>query len=80
VIKVEEVQAAVTLVSTVFPQAMAAYQILKAIWMATNPGKTEADYLAYLQTASQQNLDDASAILKAHGYVPDGAGGWKPGA
>lgn len=67
---------ALALVSTVLPQAMAAYSILKLIWLRTNPGKTEADFLSYLEQASQLNVDETEAILKADGYVQDGKGGW----
>lgn len=58
--------------------ALTAYNALKGIWMGLNPGKTEADYLAYLQTASQTNVDTTSAYLKAQGYVetPPDSGNW----
>ena len=68
---------ALSAVSVAFPIAMAAYSMLRIIWLRTNPGKTEADYLTYLQTASQSNIDDSAVILIADGYVlmPDGS--WK---
>lgn len=58
--------------------ALTAYNLLKGIWQSTNPGKTEADYLAYLQSASQTNVDTTSAYLQAQGYVetPPGSGKW----
>lgn len=72
----QDVNAAVSLISLAVPQAMAAYNILRAIWLRTNPGKNEADYLQYLQDASQQNVDESAAILKADGYVQDANGNW----
>lgn len=76
-----EINDALTLVTSVMPQALAAYSILKVIWQRTNPGKTEADYLSFLQTSAQTNTDESSAILKADGYVQDAAGNWsKPSA
>ena len=58
--------------------AVTAYNILHGIWTATNPGKTEADYKAYLQTSSQLNIDTTAAYLIAQGYVetPAGSGNW----
>jgi hypothetical protein len=66
--------AALSAVSMAFPIAIAAYTVLKGIWQSTNPGKPEADYLAYLQTASQANIDDTSARLIADGYVASADG------
>jgi hypothetical protein len=77
VIDVNEVNAAVALLSTVAPEVTAAYSLLKVIWMRTNPGKTEDDYRAYLRSTSHANIDDSAAILRADGFEPDGAGGWK---
>lgn len=54
--------------------AMTAYSIFKGIWLRTNPGKTEADYLTYLQTASQANIDDTAALLIADGYTASADG------
>lgn len=56
--------------------ALTAYNILKGIWSAVNPGKTEADYQAFLQTSSQTNIDTTAAYLSAQGYVQDAAGAW----
>lgn len=69
--------AALSSLSVGIPIALAAYNILKTIWTRTNPGKTEADYLAYLQTASQANIDETAALLKADGYVEDPPGTWR---
>lgn len=80
---IADVNNIVTIISTEFPIAFSAYSILKTIWMRTNPGKTEADYRAYLQTTSQANIDDSAAILKADGWIeePPGSGNWhKPPA
>lgn len=74
-INLNDVNAAVSLISVVLPQVSAAYGILRVIWHQTNPGKTEADFLTFLQTASQKNVDDSSAILVADGYVQDPASG-----
>jgi len=79
-INIENVTAAVGLVSTVLPQALAAYTVLKAIWMAKNPTMTEADFLAMLDAASQKNIDDAAAILIKDGYSLDADGEWVPPA
>jgi hypothetical protein len=68
---VDDVNAAVSLISAVVPQVAAAYGILKSIWQRTNPGMTEADFLTYLQQASQKNVDEAAVILTADGYVQD---------
>jgi hypothetical protein len=75
-INATEVNDAMVLVSTVLPQAMAAYSILKLIWLRTNPGKTEADYLGYLLAASQTNVDETAALLTADGYVETSPGNW----
>lgn len=56
---------------------MTAYDILKNIWLKTNPGKTEDDYRVYLQTTSQTNVDDTAAYLTAQGYVQQADGSWK---
>lgn len=70
-INLTEVNDAVALISTVLPQVGAAYGILRVIWQRTNPGKTEADFLSFLQSESQKNVDESSAILIADGYVQD---------
>lgn len=58
--------------------ALTAYNVLKGLWMGLNPGKTEADYTAYLQASSQTNVDTTTVYLKAQGYVetPEGSGNW----
>lgn len=75
-INLEQVTQAVGLVSTVLPQAMAAYVVLRTVWLSKNPGKTEADFLATLDAASQQNVDDAARILIADGFSLDASGNW----
>jgi hypothetical protein len=78
---VNTINDAATLVGAFVPQAMVAYQLLKVIWLQTNPGKTEDDYLNMLQSVSQQNIDQSAAILIADGYSQDANGNWsKPGA
>jgi hypothetical protein len=68
---------AVSMVSLALPQVMAAYNLYKVIWMATNPGKTEDEFFAHLGEASTKNIDESDAVLRAHGYEPDGAGGYR---
>lgn len=58
-----------TSVSADVAAAMTAYALLKSIWLRMNPGKTEQDFLDYLQTSSQSNIDDASAQLLSDGWV-----------
>ena len=76
-INLTELNAAAALVSTMLPQVATAYAILKTIWLRTNPGKTEADFVSYLGTASQANIDDTAALLKADGYIEQADGSWK---
>ena len=75
------VNVSLDLIGKIIPEvsmAMTAYSILKNIWLKTNPGKTEADYQVYLQTSSQANIDDSSAVLLADGYTTDDGGlTWK---
>lgn len=68
---------ALSAVSIAVPIAMAAYTLFKGIWLSTNPGKTEADYLTYLQTASQSNIDDTATYLTAQGYTQQADGSWR---
>lgn len=68
---------AMTTVNAALPILMAAYNVLKAIWLRTNPGKSEADYLGYLQASSLSNVDDSAAILIADGYVQQADRSWK---
>lgn len=75
-INVQDVTAAVGLVSTVLPQALAAYNLLKAAWLTANPDKTEADFLATLDQVSLQNVADADAILIKDGYTLGTDGIW----
>ena len=77
---------ALTAVAAVQPDiaiALSAYQLFKGIWQSMNPGKTEADFQNYLQTASQTNIDVTASYLKAQGFTenPPGSGNWtKPAA
>lgn len=71
---------AMATVNAALPIALAAYNILKGIWLRTNPGKTEADYVGYLQAASLANVDDTAALLISDGYVEQPDGSWKKSA
>lgn len=71
-----DVNAAAALISTVVPQIGAAYQLYRLIWLQTNPGKTEADYLQHLADASKQTIGDADAVLTGLGYTQDATGAW----
>lgn len=73
---VQDVTAAIGLISSVFPPALAAYNVLRGIWMSVNPGQPESAYLAFLQTASQTNIDQSAAILLADGFVEVTPGNW----
>ena len=80
-ITVKNVTDAATLISAFEPDiaiALSAYTLLKGIWTTLNPGKTEADFQSYLQTASQTNIDTTSAYLRSQGYTetPMGSGNW----
>ena len=80
-INLKSVTDAVTAIAALEPDvaiAVTAYNLLKSIWTTTNPGKTEADYQAYLATASQTNIDTTAAYLTAQGYIetPSGSGNW----
>ena len=66
------------LVSTAMPILGAAYAAYRAIWLATNPGKTEDDYVSHLGDVSKANVSAADAILIADGYVLDGGNWHKP--
>lgn len=76
-INVAELEAAVGLVTRVIPVLGTAFSVLQSIWLRTNPGKTEADFLDYLDTASQANIDDSAAILRADGFIEGPPGTWK---
>lgn len=58
--------------------ALGAYNLFRTIWMATNPGKTEADFQNYLQATSTTNVDTTAVYLRGEGYVetPEGSGHW----
>jgi hypothetical protein len=75
-INVGDIESAVEVIQAVTPIATMAYSLLRTIWTQMNPGKTEADFQEYLRSSSQANVDDASAILTAHGYVLQPDGSW----
>lgn len=72
-----EINAGLSTISTALPLLVAAYEGYRAIWAATHPGETEAQFLAALQTASLANVDQSSAILVGLGYVQQSDGSWK---
>lgn len=73
---IESLTADVAAVVPVLPQLLAAYNAFKTIWTVLNPGKTEADFEAYLVSASQTNITDADVILLKDGYVKGPDGKW----
>ena len=76
---VEEINAAISLVSALIPPVGALITGLKVIWTASNSGKTDADYIASLTTAAGTLTSDAASILVKDGWVlTDGV--WKPPA
>ena len=66
----------ITLVSAVIPEVGALVLGLKTIWMAANPGKTEADWISGLGTASAALTSQADAQLMKDGYVRAADGSW----
>ena len=76
-INLTDINAGLATVNAALPILVNAYALLKEIWLRTNPGKTEADYLNYLATTSTTNLTDSAAILVADGYVQQADGSWK---
>ena len=70
------INASIALVSVVMPEVGALILGMKTIWMAANPGKTEADYFTALATKSVALTSQADAQLIKDGYVQDGAGNW----
>jgi hypothetical protein len=75
---VTDVAAAIAAFEPDIAIALTAYNVLHGIWSAINPGKTEADYKAYLQSTSQTNVDTTAAYLTARGFIetPAGSGNW----
>jgi hypothetical protein len=74
------IQVSLDVVGQLIPEVamvMAAYDVLKNIWLKINPGKTEEDFRAYLNTVSTTNVDDTAAYLTAQGYVEQADGSWK---
>jgi len=56
--------------------AFAAYRMLAAIWLSKNPGKTFADYNAFLKTEAQSLGDNAVAWFQANGWIEGADGVW----
>lgn len=75
-----DINTAIGTVNAALPTLITAYNVLKAIWQRLNPTATEADFLNYLKTSAQANVDDSAAILKADGYVEQADGSWKKSA
>lgn len=79
-ISAASINAGLTLVATIEPQAIAIYEVARAIWVAANPGKTDADFINALASASSQTTTDSDAILTAKGFVRDPSTGvWSLG-
>ena len=70
------INSSIALVSTVLPEVAALVLGLKTIWLAKNPGKTDADWIAGLASASAQLTDEAEAQLIKDGFTKDGDGNW----
>ena len=75
---IADIDAAVGLISSVNPILFAAYTAFKAIWGATNPGKTEADFITFLLSTSQTDASSDAAWLVSKGYTQQADGSWKP--
>lgn len=73
-----DVNAALQVISVASPILFAAYQGFRTIWLLSNPGKSEADYIAYLITAATRTISDSDAILISIGYKQDAQGHWAP--
>lgn len=65
------------LVSTVLPEVGVFVEGLKLIWLKSNPGKTEADWIGSLAGDSGELTTEADQILIDAGYVRQGDGSWK---
>ena len=76
-IVVSDIDAAVGLISSVNPILFAAYAAFKTIWMTSNPGQTEAQYIAALLALSQSAAASDAAWLVSKGYVQQPDGSWK---
>ena len=67
-INAQTLNAGLTEVAEVLPILEAGYGMLKSIWLTANPGKTEEDYFAALQTAAEKNVEETGSRLEARGY------------
>ncbi len=65
----QEITAAISLVSAVIPEVGALITGLRVIWTAANLGKTDADYIGSLGTASGTTTADGAAQLIKDGWV-----------
>jgi len=74
---IADIDAAVGLISSVNPILFAAYSAFKLIWTATNPSKTEADFIAFLLSTSQTDAAADTAWLISKGYTQDANGHWQ---
>ncbi len=63
--------ASIGVVSAAIPEVGALIVGLKAIWIAANPGKSDADWVATVGNASGSLLSTADAQLTADGFVRD---------
>lgn len=68
------------LVSSLIPGAEALILGVKTIWLAANPGKTDADWVAGLATASTVLTTAADKQLIADGWTLQTDGSLKPPA
>ena len=71
-----DITAGLSTLTNAIPILGAAYSALKLIWMATHPGETEAQYIAYLLQVSTTDAAQDTAWLIAHGYTQNAAGAW----
>ena len=75
------INASIALVSELVPEVGVVIAGAKAIWMAANPGKSDADWIASLAAASSTLTSAADAQLLKDGYTtPDGGKTWIPPA
>ncbi len=71
------INASIGLVSVLVPEVGALIVGLKTIWLAANPGKSDADWVAGLAVASSTLTNAADAQLLQDGYVLQPDGTWK---
>lgn len=70
------INASISLVSSLIPGVEALVIGLKTIWLAKNPTKTEAEWIASLASDSAQLTTEADAQLAKDGYVKGPDGEW----